>query len=283
MFAAVMITPQPSRLTGRIGQMLRRPRPSVRRLRRDAASYWLITAPSTGRGVDWELVGDCAGRQRRRLVVDPSIELPEDAGIARFEPNEFPFLLAFNAAKSALQHSRVELWKRTVGVVDPEGRCQNQVMELLSYATCVKVCTQRPERYEAFCRQMLALYGAPVLVCRDEEPLNDCLLVVSAAPRPLGLDQNLPVIGAKSGGAAPLELWDFACELPGEYQGFAPEGMDPTYFLAALYELGHRKALGKTIPTACRMGGRKVALGELGLVIQARSGAIARWQGQFGY
>lgn len=279
MFAAAAIVNDKRRgIAGELWDRIRKRRAEVTKHRVGSCSFYLIKSTPTRRGIHWEEISRLAGRHRTRLVIDPSIPIPSDAFIKRFEPGEFALLLMANTANRAVADSRIELYQRTVGLFDPPGRGQKLVLEMVKYFTTVKVYTQAPERYQVFCRQMLEYYGVAVMVSDDPASLKDCVITLSLGASPKGcLPRDCPVLvlgeGSNSGG---IVISHLACDTEQAVLRQLPPGMNPTYFLAALYELGRQRELGSLSAVSCRIDGRAAPAEEIARLVRQRAQRLFR-------
>ncbi len=275
MFAAAAVVKDERRgMLAELWDRLKGRQTKVTKHKAGSCSFWLIQSAQTRRGIDWDEISRLAGRDRTRLVLDPSVPIPEDVFIKRFVPGEFALRLLANTANQAVDDSRIELYQRTVGLLDPEGRCQKLVLELVKHFTAVKVYTQAPGRYQVFCRQMLEYYGVAVMVYDAPQSLDDCILVLSPGGCSIGcrLPSDCPVVTAEEPedcGGIPVS--HLACAGGQAILGQLPPGMSPTYFLAALYELGRQRQLGSLAAESCRIGGRAAPTEEIPRLIRQRA------------
>lgn len=266
MFAAVILEqPRGSGCWGALLDKLRPPRPQVEERQAGESRFWQITCPISRDGRHWTAIAQAAGRFSTRLVVDPAVELPP--GLRRFDPEPFYSRLLLNTARAALVSSGLAPERRTVGLWDEAGEALPLAEPLLDLCPALKVVTSRPEPWRALSDRMLEERGAPIVLCRDEESLADCVLIL--APR--GMERppaGCPVFSLVDSG--PQTVNHFSCGLPSACAGALPTGMEPVYFLAALYQLGGMTQLGELAASRCRVGGRDAPAGELAALLRRR-------------
>ncbi len=277
MFAAAAVVKDKRRgIAGALLDRIKGRRAQVTRHQAGSCGFWLIKSFQTHRGINWEEISRLAGRHRTRLVIDPSLAIPEDAFIKRFLPGEFSLRLLVNTVNRAVEDSHIELYQRMVGLVDPAGQHQKLVLELVKHFTTVKVFTRSPGRYEVFCRQMMEYYGVAVLVYDSAASLEDCILVLSPGQSSdCKLPRDCPVATAgEPAGCGGVQVSHLACCADEAVLRQLPPGMNPTYFLAALYELGRQRELGGLAAESCRIGGRAAPADEIARLMDERARSL---------
>jgi hypothetical protein len=201
-----------------------------------------ITVCQTDRGIDWREAERACGAHAGRLVMPRALKPPEHCCIRPFVPGRFYSHLVRNTAVEVLRRSGLQLYRRTVGVVDPEGVYQQTVLTLIHHCASVRVLTGSLRRYGAFCEQVMDTYGAPVIAGEDRRLLDSCVLI--AAPGGVTAEQveglRAPVLSAFDAERAvgcPV-VFDLEAVIPPALADAIPEGIEPTDFLGALYEMG---------------------------------------------
>ena len=212
---------------------------------------WRLIRLASAHRHDWNRVARLAGRHRGRLVMPEGLHPPDGVPVGRVEP------LALQRVLAAHCICRVIDAGSPVGILDPDGVCLSAAEVLLRRAGCVKVCTDRPDRWEFFARQMLQRQGAPVLLCRSPALMEDCaaFLVGGRGEWSDWLPRNPFAAAAFEPPPGCSAAWRFQADPPPGTD--LPDGVDPTLLLGALYEFGAQRSLADLQPTACLWQGRR--------------------------
>jgi hypothetical protein len=222
----------------------------------------------------WRRIERAVGALSSGVVVGQDLVLPEDTAVTPFVGREkFLPLLCVNTAARSLELARLPFARRNVGFVDPKGVRQSLVLRLLKYAPTVTVITDAPERYGAFCEQVLESLGAPVLLAGGDSALSCCAVV--AVPEKIDaallLRLDAPVISAcppPGGGRSPVLTSLEPPAPPGV--GIAPS-VSAAQFLGALYECCGVTALEDTVAQYGRVEGRMTTVAQFAQRIRQHS------------
>ncbi|WRS27123.1 hypothetical protein U6B65_12415 [Oscillospiraceae bacterium MB08-C2-2] len=204
-------------------------------------SYGRLRVSSLEKEADWWRVYQYLGRYGRRLLLPEGVEVPGGVPLLGFHSGLFDTEVLFHTACAIISRSRMQMYRRLVGLIDPDGRYVSQLAGLLKYFTAVKVHTDRPDLYRPACREMMETFGAPVMICESLAGLEGCVMVL--CPQPFETEQPLrlsgPVLGdenirlpCKFDLISHLEV-----ELPQDIKEKLPPGVSPHEFAGALYEL----------------------------------------------
>ena len=224
--------------------------------------YRHITVEVGRKDIPWKKVTRLIGGDP--FILPREISIPPQVPLERFVPKKLQPKLALRMLLDCLKGSRIPPSSRIVGIIDPDGEYQAAAMSLAEQASTVRILTGEPEKYKVFQRQMLDLYGAPILVGDNLSFLRDCMAVYCPAPYESGEE------AAPRGlffAAAPLCLQgrcqileDFSPACPGDT---IPKGIHPADFYGALYEWGGDKELEDSPAARADCKGRPNRLGEL--------------------
>lgn len=222
--------------------------------------YRRIAIEIGDRELPWKKIARLVGEDP--LILPREITIPPQVPLERYTPTKLQPKLALRMLLSCLKP--IPPSGRTVGLIDPDGSFQAVAMALAEEAATVRILTREPESYKVFQRQMLDLYGAPILVGERLPFLEDCMAVYCPAPFESGEAATLKGLFFA---AAPVSLpgrcqilEDFSPACPKER---APEGIHPADFFGGLYELAGAREL-EDLPAAqgdCK--GRPNRTGEL--------------------
>ena len=255
MFAVVVPqTPAPPSLFTYLGRFLRPPEPDVTTQKFLGTPYCRIVFPQ--RCPPEELL-EAVGRFSRRVVLSKQLLLPDDFPLASMDPSPFLRHLCQNTALKILKESRIPLYAKRVGVIDPQGVCQDFVRQLLLLCPHVCVLTEQREAYEDFAREMMDAYGAPILLGEEPHILRDCLLVTApTAFAWTGYPLEMPVLSAVSQSLPGLPYLISGLEpgLSEEARGELPEGVDPVSFCSAVWQAGDARIFEGCTAARCFCG-----------------------------
>lgn len=264
MFAALVM--EESEKAGwplRLWRRLYPPSPQASREEALGTLYLCLKAQADHAGrLPWERLAQLAGRMGRRLVLPQGVLPPEQSGLGIFEPDRWNRAVALCTAQAVFDRCGLPLYRRRIGLVDPEGAGGALVEPLLRYCSEVWVCSEALEGYQHLADEMMDRYGASVLLTSSLKLLAHLPLLLAPYPCTLqGLTSDALLLapsGAEWSGRVVTHLQPAAAALPAP-----PPGIAPALFAAALYELNGVAALG-TLPAAtacCR--GRCVSLQQL--------------------
>lgn len=188
-------------------------------------------------GIDWKLAEEKCGRYSSRLVVPRNIKVPDIPGIHRFEPRFMPLLLNLNTAAELIKGAGVPPDSFVLTVTDREGNFTAHLSKFLRLCSCVRIITQRQDKYLPVISEAFESSGASVMmrerfeksfirdvvVCCDGSDFPDCpdALVFTCFPS---------VRGA-------LTVFGSGLDLLPEHRSIIGERIDGVDFAGALTEL----------------------------------------------
>lgn len=210
--------------------------------------YCEITTPQKKKGPDWQRIFQLGEHDAHKIVLSHLLSLPPEESSRQFSPVLYQRRLAVNTAVQALVRSGVPMYARSIGIVDEEGVCQEEVRHLVTLSPVVKIFTREPEEYDAFSEEMMECFGAPLVLCDRMEAMADCLVVVSTRSAELEVTGRFPPpifsSGATKvqGGAKVVDR--LVPMLPEELRHQIPWDINHADFAGALWELGGVEWLG---------------------------------------
>ena len=236
--------------------------------------YLVATIPYRRKGINFDMLYEIVKPYHESLILPKDVILSPESGLCRYDPLGYKIDIATSAAVDVLNLSHIQLYQRSVGIIDPEGEALDVASSMIMYCTQLRVLTKSPERYEELVQQMLDLYGAPLILCDKLSSLNSCVLIV--CPLSYSDDSdiiiNCPIITSEEvklkyraqivNRIEPQIPDDILCELP--------YGIDPVDFFAAVYEGAPPKKLGKPHALSAYCGTRYLKLYEIAQYIAKR-------------
>ncbi len=158
-----------------------RPAKVVERIETGAGrEYRHIIVEAGRKDIPWKKVIRLIGGEP--FILPREISIPPQVPLERFVPKKLQPKLALQMLLDCLKGSWIPPSSRIVGIIDPDGEYQAAAMALAEQASTVRILTGEPEKYKVFQRQMLDLYGAPILVGDNLSFLRDCMAVYCPAP-----------------------------------------------------------------------------------------------------
>lgn len=155
---------------------LARPRLAPEEAEALGARYLLLRAPTSGEGPDWAAVAAAAGRFVDRMLLPDGLEPPAGSGIRPVRCPDFAVRVLLATACEIIRRTRMPMYRRVLGLIDPDAAYCHLLAPLLHHYTSVRVVTGKPWIYEAAAARVLAELGAPVLV--GETLTADCVLAL---------------------------------------------------------------------------------------------------------
>ena len=203
----------------------------------------------------------------RFVLLPDGMSIPRESSLCEFVPRGFCELLCLNTACEIISRTRMPLYRRVAGFIDPQCRFSGMLPQLIAQFTMIKVYCARPQMYEFACRRMLDRFGAPVIICEDLGAFHDVQLIIS--PGDFSTDQsvdfNAPVICGgdfHTRGRASIIRELRAC-LPKNLCEELPQGIDEHMMCAALYELGGCRKLSETVAEKMSCGRRRLTIDDI--------------------
>lgn len=279
MFVALELVEQDTAgqgIFGSIFNILTRPKPWLEKAEFLGARYGVIHAADGARGPDWEAIEALAGRFAGRMLLPGGLTPPPGSAIARPPCPRFEKKVLLATACELIRRTRMPMYRRILGVIDPEAAHTDLLFPLLRHYTSVRVVTGNLERYEQAAARMMEELGAPVLVGSAVSLLEGCVLIL--APGAAGPEGALPcpVLAGEGFPALPGQerIESLRAGVTAELAARCPGGIAPHRFAAALHDLCGADP-GVYVAEQMRFGYKSCTLPEAAQAILQASGAPA--------
>lgn len=141
--------------------------------------YAVLRVETAGDRVDWASVERLCGSYGKRLLLPEGLSPPEESGLEQPRLPAFNRRVLLNTACRLVEDTRMPMYRRVLGLVDPGGLHTDLLYELLMHYTAVKVVTENKDAYREESARVMRELGAPVLLAEDFSSFTDCVLVLS--------------------------------------------------------------------------------------------------------
>lgn len=245
---------------------------TVRQVKGGIGCFRVVTIyPDKRGGLPWEAVREAAGGEARHLLCPEGLVLPEEKGLAPFQPTgqlqcHLMQLAAWSLLKQAARQRDKECQRRlSAGVYDPQGTRPDLAVSLLPYAAEVRVATGRPERYRTAQRVAMEEYGATLTFTQEQGSFAGIQLLL-LAEQPDRLLQGGGLILTPFAIQEKRMAGDFIPRKTGKTEQWlagCPEGIEPGLFLAGLYERSGVRDMVEEPPESALLAGRRRPLPDL--------------------
>ncbi len=206
---------------------------------RNGAPFFVLKVKKKKTGVQWDDVAFAAGRCASHIVASEDEEIPENGIVRRFLPKYLPFMMLLSTAINALKICEVPHTDISIGIMDKLGALANIADKAADAASVVKVVTERERVYERVSDELMENHGASLIYGSQAEMLRDCNVIICREREEAG-SSNAAIFSVSDGGIIHGSEKSFAAgrfEMPKEYEGILPKGVNPITFASALHEL----------------------------------------------
>ena len=265
MFVALEVArPKHNGLRGMLERM-RTQSPVLEERRVMNAPFVLLHIMEGARGSSWEEIEEITGRYASRMLLPDGVDAPPDSRVRNLACSEYDRQIFVRTACEIIQRTRMQLYKRVLGLLDADGQYMDWLPELLKYYTAVHVVTREEERYLKKSEHIMQEMGAPVLVGDSLAHFRECVLVLApAGVQQAGPAPACPVLTGEKIALPPQ--WLAAGRLRPQQARhlleLCPKGIEPHRFAAALYEHGGLKSL-PVVAQHLLVDGKETQLSEL--------------------
>jgi hypothetical protein len=202
--------------------------------------YAVLRVETSGGKIDWEAVERICGSYAGKLLLPEGLELPKDGRLGRLPLRRFHEQVLVRTACDLVDRTRMPMYRRVLGLVDPQGKHAALLTELLKHFTSVKVLTGEAAIYREASYQAMEELGAPVLLAEDFGSFRDCVLVAAPSAVYTGMEATLPcpvLCGDAFVAAGRFERIDsLQAAVREPVRACCPQAIRPHDFAAALYE-----------------------------------------------
>lgn len=195
--------------------------------------FFIMTLTQHRGKLPWKAAAKAAGPLGKALLLPRCVVA--GGGMKAFSAEVFPEVLLFNGAVKHLTSLGFDPVGQTVTLFDSRGIFAPRVDTLVRLFSCVRVVTGCQETYEKAAEEIMAKYGASLIVTDAPGELSGGSVVISSQGVPvtfsgtLYTDSQTELLSGKV-------LRGRGVTLPQEYDSLCPQGIDKEAFAAALYE-----------------------------------------------
>lgn len=202
--------------------------------------FFLLECSFTYERADWNLIEECAGATKSRIIFPDDIKVPEKFIKCSFENlRKKAFILT---ALKILKNQKSE----SITIDDREGFYVNDIEKFVLLAPLIRVITHNPERYNRVSEKIMEDCGAALLICDENADLGKTWLVTYGGGAWHG--ESIKAITAADvcfGAQKLIRLTDL--KFDNKYLELVPDGINSEKFLSALYECSHAAFLENTL------------------------------------
>lgn len=157
------------------------------------AEFLLLEAQVNRKGKpDWDAVARLTRPLTRYLLTPVGMEPPEHLGFAPTVFNEFERRVLLQCACDLVNDNRIPLFRRILGLYDPQGELAEDLLYLLHHYTSVRVVSHNLEAYQESADLVMEELGAPVMLGEEPSDFSDCILLLC----PGDVAEALPLLPA---------------------------------------------------------------------------------------
>ncbi len=190
MFSVLQVEKKPEQgLFSRILETIKPRQPTVECYGFEYGAFYRIILYDYGKGPSLGQLEKLPEVVLKKVLVPESLLLNTDLPFRPFDPSPYYAVLLQNTAIDLVEGAEIPLYRRKVGVIDPQGIYQGMVFALLRHFTSAEVLTFEPKRYYNFALQMKNLLGAQVTLHQNLGGLLGSRMILS--PRSYGQKEEL--------------------------------------------------------------------------------------------
>ncbi len=157
------------------------------------AEFFLLEAQVNRRGrPDWEAVARLARPLTRYLLTPIGYEPPEHLGFSPPVFTAFERRVLLQCACDLINDNRMPLYRRILGLYDPQGELAEELLFLLRHYISVRVVTHNLTAYQRTADLAMEELGAPVMLGEEPSDFADCVLLLC----PGDVTEALPLLPA---------------------------------------------------------------------------------------
>lgn len=202
--------------------------------------FFILTCSFTPDRADWDLLQDCAGAAKSRIIFPENVIVPERFMRISFEKLRKKAFI--ETALKILENQKCEC----VTIDDREGFYVNDIEKFVKLAPLIRVVTNHPERYDSVSEKIMEESGATILMSDENTDLGSTWLVTYRGGAWHG--HRIKAITAADvcyGAEKLIRLSNL--KFADEYLELVPDGINSEKFLSALFECSHAAFLENTL------------------------------------
>lgn len=267
MFATLELCPKhPRGLLEHLRFWLSPPQVEVKPCTAFDTPYRRICVPVVDGDLDWGKISAIA----EPILLPDNLLLPPDSGIQALPCPKYEQQLLLETVCAIVARSRIPIYRRVLGLIDPDGGFADMLPQLLRHYAMIRVLTRASLRYAQIAENMMAEMGAPVIYGEDADVLAGCVLIL-APGQALGRGYPVPVLAGSQFCPPPgcIPITGLCPEVRPEICRQTPPGISPHRFAAALYDYGEVAAAAPQFAASMRCGYRRVTLEDMASTLAA--------------
>lgn len=213
-----------------------------------AAPFYSFNVRVGRNGADWDKIIYTAGKCSRRLVLTDNTSLPPRPDMSQFKSDLLYREMMCNSFVQLLKKSTT---KKSVAVIDKEGKYASFLYRFAPYSSTLTVITDSKEKYNRICDNIQQNSGL-CTVLQSSSAQADVKIDVARSVMTVTNEKNCINITDGS---------DFT--VPEIYEKLLPENTDKYTFYSALYELCGVFSLGECFFEVITVNNEKISLCDL--------------------
>ena len=198
------------------------------------APFYILTAKVSD-NVDWNYIVEAVGKCSKKLLINQSIQTPENKNIGVFHSRILYNKVFQNTMLQILKNNINLKSPQSIAVYDKKGEYKDFVVTLLPYASTLKVITENKQKYLSLCDKVLADTGICISLLSR---FDDSKVKIDTERNIMSVALEKEFLNLSSGENALVE---------DTYKKLLPQGVNPYDFYSALYELCGVFSLGGCI------------------------------------
>lgn len=236
--------------------------------------FLMIQVYGAEKGEWWNQVEQAAGRFASRMLLPEGCVPPPDSIVDKMRCPAYEREILLRTACMLIDRTRMPLYRRFLGLYDPDGRYMDFALPLLKHYSGLHVVTQQAGAYARMGERVMEELGAPLQISSQPDALSEAVLLL--VPEPERLPEGfVPHCTVLTGGYFnPGAGWDVISSLrlkPDIPPEEIPHGIEPDALAGALHEFGGLRLRDYTAQTML-YNGRSVNLSQASAELLFKAG-----------
>lgn len=228
----------------------------------------------------WRKIANIIPRQAEAVLFAGNIYPDSESGITPFRAKEYYSTLAIRTGIESLKNSNINPNNIKIGLIDLKGEFFEIIQHLVGSTSDMRVVSENTLFYEQISDEMMYKYGAPITYGNSRELLRGCDIVF--APRVINEDLLLSQSTIIFTKCMPkyIQQGQFVhssrVNLPYKWRSICPQGIDHTYFAAALREGCSLKKADNFKIKSCVFGNARTDILQISQMINSREKSLMK-------
>lgn len=235
MFAVVKFAEEPKGVSERLRRKFGKKQAAAEKITvTPGVFYFSLSCNFTSEKADWNIISASAGKLKNRLIVPFGVSPPRESGcrLSRCESlKKRSFILS---VYDILKDKRL----KAITFDDDGGFLPEDISRFVPLAPDIRVLTDSPEKYEGAREEIMARYGASLIISPKKTPLFNTALISYAGGVYKGEGIEAFTAADTLFGASKL-LRLKGLKFSDELLSLVPENVKADAFIAALFEYSH--------------------------------------------